>query len=106
MKTIVKILVLFYSSIAISQNTTIDSLKRIMPFAKTDTARVNVYNHLANEYKEINPDSTLYFSKMALRISKKQSYQYGIANSYINTGNAFIVLGKYDEAKRNQNIFH
>jgi tetratricopeptide (TPR) repeat protein len=99
LKTIVKIVVLFYSSIAISQNTTIDSLKRIMPFAKTDTARVNVYNHLANEYKEINPDSTLYFSKMALKLSKKQSYQYGIANSYINTGNAFIVLGKYDEAK-------
>jgi tetratricopeptide (TPR) repeat protein len=87
----------------VSQNSSIDSLKRILPFAKTDTAIANVYNHLANEYKEINPDTTLYFSKKAFNLSKKQSYQYGIANSYINTGNAMIVLGKYNEAKNSFN---
>ena len=87
----------------VSQNSSIDSLKRILPFAKTDTAIANVYNHLANEYKEINPDTTLFFSKKAFNLSKKQSYQYGIANSYINTGNAMIVLGKYNEAKNSFN---
>ncbi|HRG19149.1 MAG TPA: tetratricopeptide repeat protein [Flavobacterium lutivivi] len=103
MKTIFKITLFLYSSILVSQNSSIDSLKRILPFAKTDTAIANVYNHLANEYKEINPDTTLFFSKKAFNLSKKQSYQYGIANSYINTGNAMIVLGKYNEAKNSFN---
>lgn len=102
MKTIIKITVLLfcaaYCSTGYAQNSTIDSLKRVIRVAKTDTSKANIYNHLAFEFKESNPDTTLFYAQKALKISLKHQYAYGEANSYMNTGNANIVLGNYKKA--------
>ncbi|MFM2213777.1 MAG: Photosystem assembly protein Ycf3 [Bacteroidota bacterium] len=82
-----------------AQNTTIDSLIRVLKVTKTDTASVSIYNQLAFEYKESNPNTTLLYARKALDLSLKNHYDYGIANSYINMGNAFIVLGNYKNAR-------
>jgi tetratricopeptide (TPR) repeat protein len=92
-------IILFVGHSAWSQQATIDSLKRVIRVTKTDTAKANIYNHLAFEYKESNPDTTFYYAKKALEVATKIRYDFGIANSYVNFGNGNIVLGNYKEAK-------
>ncbi|MES2574662.1 MAG: tetratricopeptide repeat protein [Bacteroidota bacterium] len=81
-----------------AQNVQIDSLKRIMRHTKIDTTRINQYNTIANLYKEINPDSTLFFAQKAFALSSKTNFSFGLATAYMNKGNAAIVLGNYPNA--------
>jgi tetratricopeptide (TPR) repeat protein len=103
LKTVSKIIlysiILFVGHSAWSQQATIDSLKRVIRVTKTDTAKANIYNHLAFEYKESNPDTTFFYAKKALELSTTIRYDFGIANSYVNFGNGNIVLGNYKAAK-------
>ena len=79
MKTVSKIIlysfILFIGHTTWSQQATIDSLKRVIRVTKTDTAKANIYNHLAFEYKESNPDTTFYYAKKAF-------YNWPRATSY------------------------
>ncbi len=83
-----------------TQSTSIDSLKRILPYSKNDTARVNLYNTIADKYKELNPDSTTFYATKATLLSQKVNYNFGLANSYINSGNSNIILGNYKNANQ------
>ncbi len=104
MKTSVKI-VLYYSllltvGLGWSQQTAIDSLKKVLNASKVDTAKVNVYNHLAFEFKESNIDSSLNYALKAEKLANKIQFKNGLANAIVNKGNVSIILGKYDEAKQ------
>ncbi len=92
-----------------AQTTEIDSLKRVLKVTKIDTSKVNIYNHIADKFKESNPDSTAFFAKKAAALSLKINYDFGLANSFINTGNSNIILGNYkiaiDEFKKAQSKF-
>ena len=91
-------LLIIMNSFCYSQTTSIDSLKRVLRVAKVDTVKVNLYNNLANNFKEINPDSTAYYANKALLLSQKSKFNFGIATAYINNGNANIILGNYKKA--------
>ena len=91
-------LLITFSTISYSQNTAIDSLKRVLKATKIDTSKVTIYNNLANNFKEINPDSTTYYATKAMILSQKTNYRFGLATSYINNGNANIILGNYKNA--------
>ncbi len=80
------------------QNIKIDSLKRVLKVVKIDTAKVNIYNHIADIFKESNPDSTSFYAQKANALSKKIKYGFGLANSNMNFGNANIILGNYKNA--------
>ncbi|RKS03513.1 tetratricopeptide repeat protein [Flavobacterium sp. 102] len=103
MKTILKLTILFnciiYSSISHSQNTTIDSLKKVIRITKIDTSKVNIYNQLSFEFKESNLDSAFFYAQKAVNLSEKIKYNNGLANGYINQGNTNIILGNYKEAR-------
>ncbi|MEO5777528.1 MAG: tetratricopeptide repeat protein [Flavobacterium sp.] len=103
MKTASKIVlysfILFIGHLGWSQQTTIDSLKRVYKVTKIDTAKVGILNKLASEFKEINPDSTSFYANKALQLSAKLNYSFGQANGEVNLGNASIILGNYDVAK-------
>ncbi|MFT3793990.1 tetratricopeptide repeat protein [Flavobacterium sp.] len=86
------------SSLALAQNTEADSLRRVLRVAKTDTAKANIYNHLASQFASSNPDSTTFYADMAGSLSAKINYGFGIANAQINKGNVAIIIGKLDEA--------
>ncbi|WP_291084173.1 tetratricopeptide repeat protein [Flavobacterium sp. BFFFF1] len=79
--------------------TTIDSLKRVLAVSKTDTVKVNILNSIADQYKESYPDSTAVYALKAATLSRKANYEFGLATSYINSGNGNIILGNYKEAK-------
>ncbi len=81
-----------------AQNAKIDSLKRVLIYAKIDTSKVNEYNKIADLYKEINPDSTLFYAQKATNLSLKSDFTFGLATAYVNKGNASIILGDYPNA--------
>jgi len=104
LKTITKIV--FYSLLLLmanygwSQQTIIDSLKRVYKVTKIDTAKVGILNRLASEFKESNIDSSLYYTLKAEKMAKKIEYTQGLANAAINHGNVNIIIGDYAQAKR------
>jgi tetratricopeptide (TPR) repeat protein len=104
LKTASKILLysflLCLGHIAWSQQATIDSLKRVFKVTKTDTAKVNIYNHLAFEFKESYTDSSLHYALKAEGLSRKIDYKNGLADAAINQGNTNIISGNYTEAKK------
>lgn len=104
MKKILQIAVitfcLSYSAQSLSQNATVDSLKRVFRVAKIDTAKVNIYNHLAFEFKESYIDSAFYYALKAEGLARKIQYNDGLASSAINQGNVHIILGDYNDAKK------
>jgi tetratricopeptide (TPR) repeat protein len=83
-----------------AQNKAIDSLKRVIKITKIDTAKVNIYNHLAFEFKENAIDSSFYYATKAEGLARKIKYDDGIAAAAINQGNVHIILGNYPDAKK------
>ncbi|WP_264537407.1 tetratricopeptide repeat protein [Flavobacterium sp. N1736] len=81
-----------------AQNSQIDSLKRILRVTKIDTSKINHYNTIADLYKEIDPDSTLFYAQKAAVLSTKANYNFGLATAFTNKGNASIILGNYPVA--------
>ena len=89
-----------FSAISQVQKAKIDSLKRVVKATKIDTSRATLYNQIADEYKVINPDSTAVFALKASTLSKQKKFEFGYATSFINLGNANIILGDYKKAKQ------
>ncbi len=87
----------------------IDSLKSVLKAAKIDTVKVNIYNKIADKFKESNPDSTAFYAQKATSLSLKIKYNFGLANAYINTGNSNIIFGNYAAAltyfKKAQSVY-
>ena len=99
--TLSLIVILTFSTVSQAQNAKIDSLKRIIKVTKIDTSRINLYNQIADEYKVINPDSTRAFALKASSLSNQKKFEFGQASSFVNLGNASIILGDYKKAKHN-----
>ncbi|NMH28115.1 tetratricopeptide repeat-containing sensor histidine kinase [Flavobacterium silvaticum] len=91
-------LAFLFPPICNAQTAQTDSLKRLLPVVKSDTAKANLYNKISNQFRESNPDSTAYYASVALAFSRKINFEEGIAESFLNTGNSLIILGKYKPA--------
>ena len=71
-------------------NLKIDSLKTLLAPTlnnkdnSTDTVAINRINQLAKEFADINPDSTIYYSKMSISKSMAIKYKRGVANAMLN----------------------
>jgi len=91
-------LLISFGAVGQSNTTAIDSLKRVLSVVKSDTARVNTFNTIADQYKESNPDSTAFYALKAATLARRTNYNFGLANSYINSGNSNIILGNYKQA--------
>ncbi len=81
-----------------AQSVQTDSLKRLLALRKQDTAKANIYNHLADQFRESNPDSTVFYANKAAGISQKAGYNAGLAGAFLNKGNAAVILGDYSKA--------
>ena len=71
-------LILNVSAFSQSNSTAIDSLKRVLAVAKSDTAKVNTFNSIADKYKESNPDSTAFYAIKAAALARKSNYDFGL----------------------------
>src|SRR5260221_14519955 len=91
---------LLYAFIAYTQNKTIDSLQKMLQFQK-DSNKINTLNALAYEVCRNNPDTAIYFANEALQLATKLNYKSGIADSYLQIGQAKVDLGNLEEALKN-----
>jgi tetratricopeptide (TPR) repeat protein len=91
-------MLVFASQLSFAQNITIDSLKRVLAVAKIDSSKVNLYNKIANEFKNIAPDSTAFYGQKAKILSQKTKYDFGQATALLNIGNSNIILSNYNQA--------
>ncbi|GAB3918598.1 hypothetical protein GCM10028826_38500 [Mucilaginibacter boryungensis] len=86
-----------------------DSLKKLIKPALaqhsklSDTLTVNRLNTLAGYLYGSAPDSTAYFSGLALEFSKKLGYKKGIADAYVQLASVTTFKGDYNTATRNLN---
>jgi tetratricopeptide (TPR) repeat protein len=95
---LILLLTILLSSSSFAQIEVIDSLKRVLKITKSDTAKVNTYNTLADKFKESNPDSTSFYAIKASVLAQKVNYNFGLANAFMNAGNSNIILSNYKKA--------
>ena len=80
------------------QSKKIDSLIMVLGTTRENITKVNTLTSLAEEFRNNNPDTAIYFAGQALAISNKLHYQMGIANALLNRGTAKMNLGNFDKA--------
>lgn len=66
-----------------------------------DTSQINKFLVLSKEYKNNNPDTSLFYAKKAKELSIKINYKLGVVNSCILIGNAETNFGKLEEGLKN-----
>ena len=85
-------------------NLKVDSLRNLLATSKenpTDTITINRINKLAAEFVDVNPDSTLYYAKLAINRSLTIKYQTGIADGMVSQAMVYSLKGDYEAAKKN-----
>lgn len=77
----------------------IDNFTNQLKQAKTDSSKMFYLNELAWEYKNSIPDSSFYFAKEALRISKHDAYAHQSTTTYNVLGLYYRRLSYFDSAQ-------
>jgi len=67
--------------------------------AGPDTLKINKLNRLAANYFESNPDSTLYYSRKSINLSRKIGYKAGLADGLLQAAHANYFKGRFENAK-------
>ncbi|MFI5161621.1 MAG: tetratricopeptide repeat protein [Sphingobacteriales bacterium] len=87
-------------------NYRVDSLKTLLAptlnnkETPIDTLTINRINKLASEFIDINPDSALYYGKMAIDKSIAIKYNKGIADGLMQTGKVYSMKGDYEKSQK------
>jgi two-component system sensor histidine kinase/response regulator len=81
----------------------VDSLKTLVESSlrsqtNPDTLNIDRLNSLAANYFDSNPDSTLYYGKKSIELSRKINYKAGIADGLVQTAHANYFKGKFTQA--------
>lgn len=90
-------------------NYRVDSLKTLLGSSITnkdapiDTLTINRINKLSHEFIDINPDSALFYAKIAIDKSIALKYNEGIADGMLQTGRVYTLKSDYDKAGKNLN---
>ncbi|WP_214072434.1 tetratricopeptide repeat protein [Mucilaginibacter sp. dw_454] len=71
--------------------------------SKPDTFTIKQINKLAASYYGSHPDSTLYYGKLEINLSKKINYPNGIANGTLQIASVNTFNGNYPESIKNYN---
>lgn len=99
MKTAAGNIILFFiflhSSVAYTQTTSIDSLKKVLVTQKNDTSKIWTLINLSQAYQQYYPDSSLVYAQHALTLSEKLNDDRGIFWSEVEISSALIFLGNY-----------
>lgn len=96
-----------YNTYNPAANYKVDSLKNLLVAAlankgnPTDTITINRINKLAAAFTDINPDSTLYYGKLAIDRSLAIKYKRGIADGMLTIAIVYTLEGQYEKAQKN-----
>ncbi|MFN0275116.1 MAG: tetratricopeptide repeat protein [Chitinophagales bacterium] len=98
MKTILFSLCFLFSVSVFPQQVNIDSLKNIVANAPNDTNKVIAYRSLCGTLASSDPAQSLYYGFKGTELGKKIHWDKGVAGCYLNLGNTYGSLAKYDSA--------
>lgn len=98
MKHVCQILLLLMPLFCRSQQSTIDSLKRLLPIATTDLARFQLAYDLCSKYKIVHFDSALYYLNKALLVAQKNAKKINEASALTQIGFVLNKLQRLPEA--------
>ncbi|WP_323788893.1 tetratricopeptide repeat protein [Psychroserpens sp.] len=94
------ILLLSYSTLALSQEKVIDSLENVLRYHKqNDTTKVNLLNKLAYRYSSFDIVKADEKAQEALDLAKQLNFKRGEAKSYIRFGYNHIKKSEKDKAE-------
>ena len=86
---------------AAAQTSYIDSLNRELSRADHDTLKIKLYASLSEAFKELQPDSCIYFSKQLAELSEKHGFKLKQAYALGQMGYALKDKGEFPLALRN-----
>jgi len=78
--------------------TRIDSLHYVLGVVTNDSAKVDAFNDLSQEYTFVDPYKAMEYALKALSLSSKIPYRKGLANSYNRIGSIYFVQTNYLDA--------
>ena len=81
-----------------SQQKVLDSLLVAQQKATTDKEKVALLNEIASEYIENNPEKMMEYAQKALTLAQKKELREQEADSWLNIGNANIMMSRYTDA--------
>ena len=94
MKRFILLIILFIAStIGFAQNKLTDSLKYLLSLSKEDTTRVLTIAELGLQFRNSNPDSSIYYGQKALALARQLKFQRGEALALSNVGLAMREKG-------------
>jgi signal transduction histidine kinase len=85
-----------------AQDSNTDSLKLLLEKAPNDTSRVKLLLKIGNQYYFFKPDTSIYYTKKALELSRSLHYTKGIISSLSLAGEAARLLGDYPTSLKMQ----
>jgi signal transduction histidine kinase len=104
MKRILLFIFLFFALFGYSQNQQkIDSLKSLIRLEENTKHKVDLLNSLSIEFAATTIDSTIFFAKKALDLSKQINYKKGIALSHNYLSRALIEKSDFSSAIEHYN---
>ncbi len=92
-------LLLFYQSyLTYGNSSRLDSLIQKVEIIDDEIAKCDLYNHIAEEYIDIDPYMTFKYAEKGLNLSLSLNYELGMAYSYFVQGEVSEELSRYNEA--------
>lgn len=76
----------------------LDSLLKVLPNAKNDTAQVSLLAKLSASLQSTNPDNGIKYGKKGVKLAQDLDWEKGLADNYVSIGLNYT-LGKSDFAK-------
>ncbi len=73
----------------------LDSLLKILPETKSDTARVDVLNAIASSYRNSDMEKVEEYGQEAILLAEKINYSRGRVAGYFNIGNMHYIMGDF-----------
>jgi len=97
-KYIKMVFLLLIPILGIAQQSRIDSLKKDLKNARTDSARYFTTLHIGRVTEESNWDTCVYYYDLALKIAQKSSQSLAEASALVGKGYSLMALRKYPES--------
>lgn len=97
-KYLLPFILILVSLSVFGQKLNVDSLRQIAAQQKSDTAKANTLFLIGDQYRRKNPDSIFYYADALMQLSKKISYQKGIADALFLNADGFYTIFEFDSA--------
>ena len=94
-KIIYTFLLIVIANRVAAQNSLVDSLVHEASITKNDTIKLILFGKLSNEFTEINPDSSYYYSEKMLSLAKRFDLQLEEVQALAAMGYDLINMGNY-----------